>query len=299
MERSRVALVRGESRYHNVMQALDAIADDIQVAGKERIVIKPNFVSVRKALSATHADAVRAVLDFLRSRGVERATLAEGPAGGLLAEALREYGYLGLVKDYHLETVDLNHDQGVAVELYDRGLRPLKLKVARTIVESDFRISVCPPKTHDTVIVTLSLKNMAVGSLVAGDKSRVHQGYPAINLNLYKLAPYVAPHLAILDGFRAMEGSGPTDGDPVDWKVAIASSDFLAADSLAAQLMGFTLEEVGYLYYSWRKGLGKAKLEEMELCGNIGFDGARRQFQPHPTRREQLAWKLPDFERYL
>ncbi len=299
MPKSRVALVKGDDRYHNILQALESIADDIQLKGKERIVLKPNFVSVRKESAVTHAEAVRAVVDYLRSRGVREVTLAEGPASGLLQEALRSYGYLHLVREYGLKVVDLNRDEGVEVALYDRNLKPLRLKVARTIVESDYRICICPPKTHDTVLVTLGLKNMAVGSLVGGEKSRVHQEYPATNLNLYKLAPFVAPHLTILDGFQAMEGSGPTDGVLVDWRLAIASTDFLAADSIASQLMGFPLEDIGYLYYCAVRGLGKAKLEDMELVGNATFAEVQRQFKPHPSTEEQMAWRIEGFERYL
>ena len=299
MSKSRVALVTGDERYDNILQALECIEGDIDLAGRRRVVLKPNFVSVRRQLCATHAAAVKAVLDFLKARGVEQVTLAEGPAMGTVRQGLRAYGYLPLVERYNLHVVDLNDDESVEVELYDRKLHPMRLRVARTMVESDYRISVGPPKTHDLAIVTLSLKNMAVGSLVRGHKSRVHQSCPVIHLNLYKLASHVAPHLTVIDGFQAMEGNGPVSGSPVDWRTAIASTDFLAADSLAAQLMGFQLEDIGYLYYCQLKGLGRGRLEEMELVGNATFAQTRRRFRPHRTYKRQLAWKIPNVERDL
>lgn len=299
MNKSRVALVKGDDRYGNVLQALESIEEDVDLAGKRRIIIKPNFVSVHRPLSATHVDAVRAVLDFLRARGLEGVTLAEGPAMGSVQQGLKSYGYLGLVDDYHLKVVDLNKDESVELDLYDKRLRPMRLRVARTVLESDYRISVGPPKTHDMAIVTLSLKNMAVGSLVRGQKSRVHQSCPVINLNLYKLAHHVAPHLAVLDGFQAMEGNGPVGGSAVDWRIAIASTDFLAADSLAAQAMGFALEDIGYLYYCQLSGLGQGTLEGMELVGNATLADVRRKFQPHSGYERQLRWRIADVERYL
>jgi uncharacterized protein (DUF362 family) len=96
-----------------------------------------------------------------------------------------------------------------------------------------------------------------------------------------------------------MEGNGPVSGDAVDWRIAIASTDFVAADSLAAQLMGFPLEEIGYIYYCHLKGLGRGRLEEMELVGNATVAETRRRFRPHRTYKRQLAWKIPDVERYL
>jgi len=295
----RVALIQGNDRYRNVRQALDAIADDIQVEGKKRIIIKPNFVTVHRQVAATHRDAVRALLDFLAERGVEGITLAEGPAMGSLQAALDNYGYMPLVKKYGIETVALNSDESVEVDLRDRHRNPLTLPAARTAVESDYRISIGPPKTHDMAIVTLSLKNMAVGSLLGGQKSRCHQDTPGININLYRMARYVAPHLAILDGFEAMEGNGPCSGDAVDWRVAIASTDFVAADSLCSDLMGFPPNKVGYLHYCHLMGLGQGDPSAIEIVGNATPDQVRRQFKPHRDYGRQTKWRIPDVEQYL
>lgn len=297
MTSSRVALIRGPNRYENIRQALQAIEDQIDLADKKHIVIKPNFVTINRPLAATHVDAVRAVVDYLRQRGVQEITLAEGPAIGSFEGGLRNYGYMPLIKEYGLRTVDLNHDDTIPVQVYDAHLRPHTLRVARTVIESDMRISVGPPKTHDTVIVTLSLKNYAVGSLVG--KRAVHQGCAGINLNLYKLAYHVAPHLAVIDGYVGMEGSGPTHGDPVDWRIAIASTDFLAADCLTARLMGFDPHEIGYLHYCILAGLGHGEPEEIEIVGNVSFEEAFHPFRPHPTTAKQRQWQVPEVERYL
>jgi len=64
----RVALVRGQSRRENVTAALESIAGQIGLNGVHRVLVKPNFVSVNRQLAATHVDAVRAVLDFVRAR---------------------------------------------------------------------------------------------------------------------------------------------------------------------------------------------------------------------------------------
>ena len=298
MSKHRVALTRGDDRYANVSQALRAIEDDVDLAGKRHVLVKPNFVSTSRSLAATHPHAVRAVLDFLRERGVQRITLAEGPAMGSFQRGLKNHDYSPLLEDYDLEIVDLNTDESVDVGLYTRSLQPMELPIARTVVESDYRISVGPPKTHDIAIVTLSLKNMAFGSLT-GRKSRAHQGHKGIHLNLYKLAYHVAPELAVVDGFRAMEGNGPVSGSPVDWRMAVASTDFVAADSLTAQLMGFNMEDVGYIYYCNLKGLGCGEREAMEIVGNAAFEEVRREFKPHRSYERQLNWHIPDVEEYL
>lgn len=244
-------------------------------------------------------DAARAVLDFLRARGIREVTLAEGAAMGSVQQGIQNYGYEGLVRDYGLRVVDLNEDAAVEVELLDKKRQPMRLWVARTLIESDLRISVSPPKTHDLAKVTLSLKNMAVGALTKGQKSRIHQDCPAIHVNLYKMAAHVAPHLAVLDGFQAMEGNGPVSGEAVDWRIAIASADFVAADSLAAHLMGFPPETVGYLHYCALKGLGQGDPARMQIVGNVRPELVQRRFRPHSNIRSQMDWQLAGVERHL
>ncbi len=346
---SRVALFRGENRYNNIIQALDQITADVDLSHRQRVLIKPNFVVTHRPLAATHVDAVRAVLDFVRARYDGPIIIAEGPSVQPAAEGFRCYGYEPLVDAYNLTLLDLNHDQPYPVEVYDRHLRPLRLHLARTVVESDFRISVGPPKTHDIVIVTLSLKNMIMGSLIShhthaqparngggpnlgvlkrtlwrmvplwmrrlpalewmqframstmepSDKMKMHQGYPIINLNLALIAPLVVPHIAVIDGFEAMEGNGPTEGTPVPLHVALASTDALAADIVGAALMGFDADEIGYLHYSKRMGLGAGSLEEIKIVGNTALADCCRRFRPHDAIHRQRHWQLPGIETYL
>jgi uncharacterized protein (DUF362 family) len=333
--KSRVALVKGNDRYDNIGQALDLIGDDIDLGDKKRILIKPNFVSTRRQLAATHVEAVQAVLAWLRPRYDGLITIGEGAAVSDTFDGYRNFGYLDLPQEYNVRFVDLNQDEWGPVQVYDRKLRPMGVRVAKTTLESDFRISVGPPKTHDAVIVTLSLKNMVVGSMIQGrggglfqrlgqllpnrltnsalaemmksrlstvnrsDKFALHQGYHGLNLNLYTLAKIIAPHLSVIDGFVGMEGSGPSSGDPVDLRVAIASTDFLAADTVATRLMGFDPDAVGYLHYCNLGGLGASDLNDIKIVGNATIEECAKEFRPHPTYEQQLGWRIPDVERYV
>lgn len=338
-----VALVKGDERYGNVARALELIADQIDVAGKERILIKPNFVVTNVPLAATHVDAVRAVLDFLRPRTDAWITIAEGAAIGDSFEGFRRYGYTDLVKEYKVELADINRGEWIEVPVYDGTFKTKKLRLSKTVAESDFRISVGPPKTHESVIATLSLKNMVMGALirdqreesdgsaalgvmkvmysaipdrikmsgvvtkartaVAGDmfhsdKNAMHMGIPIINLNLYRLAPYAYPHLAVIDGFVGMEGNGPTQGDPVDLRCAVASTDFLAADTVGAALMGFNVDDIGYLHYCKIKGMGEGDVEKMTILGNTLAE-CRHPFRPSPHMKNERYWAIKNVERLL
>ncbi len=290
----RVSLVKGTDRYENVLRALNLVESDIEVVSRSKILVKPNLGYPKRPVAITHVDAIRAVLDFLRQKGAGKVCIGEGSGAIDTMQAFLDAGYLELGKSYDVEFLDLDHDDYVEVQVYNRQLRPFFLRVAKTVVESNYRISVCPPKTHDSVIVTLSLKNMVVGSLIwdeqGHDKKALHQGYRAMNLSLFELAKIIPPHLSVIDGFLGMEGNGPAFGEPVELGIAIASTDFLAADCVAAKIMGFDPSGVGYLNYCEAKGLGTSNLSKMQLLGST-IEECQHPFKPHATYGEQLKWQ--------
>ncbi len=97
-------------------------------------------------------------------------------------------------------------------------------------------------------------------------------GFRGINYNLYALAPRLHPHLAVIDGFQGMEGNGPNKGTPVDHKVCVVSTDWLAADRVAVELMGIDFAKIGYLNYCAQTGLGTADLNKIEIIGERIID---------------------------
>jgi uncharacterized protein (DUF362 family) len=344
MDRSRVALVQGESRYGNVAAALEAISGQVSLAGVRRVLIKPNFVSTTDQIASTHVDAVRAVVEFVRAHYSGSIVVGEGAAVSPTWDGFRNFGYESLVDGYGVELVDLNAGDTVPVQIFTRRFRPKTVCLARAAAEDGvYRISVGIPKTHDCVIATLAIKNMVMGALVnpkavkqgggapggmrwaarlipkavwrsqlaewakgvllggsnGSSKMAMHQGFRAINLNLALVAARVWPHLAVIDGWEGMEGDGPGAGDPVDWRVVLASTDSLAADVLTAHLMGFDPARVGYLQYCQQMRLGVGALDQIEVVGNIAPEQVRRSFKPHPTYQRQLQWRLEGAERYL
>lgn len=64
---AKVCLVKGNDCRDIVYQALKKIEDQVITSiGDKKILIKPNFVITSRQLAATHVDAVRGILDFLK-----------------------------------------------------------------------------------------------------------------------------------------------------------------------------------------------------------------------------------------
>jgi uncharacterized protein (DUF362 family) len=160
-------------------------------------------------------------------------------------------------------------------------------------------------KTHDRVLATLSLKNIVFGAPVkdrgfswsasrkpgtVNDKPIAHgSGFRGINYNLFALSQQLHPHLAVIDGFEGMEGNGPNDGTPVDHRVCVASTDWLAADRVAVELMGIDFAKIGYLNYCANAGRGVADLNKIEIIGESISDH-KKTYRLSDNINEQLVW---------
>lgn len=109
-----------------------------------------------------------------------------------------------------------------------------------------------------------------------------------IHHNIATLAKLAWPDLVVLDGLYGMEGDGPVDGTPIRLNLAIASADALKADALAARIIGFEPETIGYLYYLAQQGLG-----DLSLKGLVGvpLEEARVRFKPHSNYHIQCLWR--------
>ncbi|MCX6656526.1 MAG: DUF362 domain-containing protein [Candidatus Bathyarchaeota archaeon] len=288
-----MSVVKSNGYYEGSRNALKRFEDDIaeNIKGKKMVLIKPNFVSTTVQLAATHVDTIKAVLDLLSEFYDGEIIIGEGPSGKSLIEAITNFGYSSLIDEYKIKTVDLNEDEFVELEGVNRYLKPLNFRVSKTLLESDYLISVAKPKTHDTVIATLSIKNVVVGSIVSlAEKEKIHQGAKAINENIARLGKHCMPDLALIDGFVGMEGAGPVDGDPVSLGVSSASLHPVSLDSVMAKIMGFDPLDIGYLHYLNDWGVGVADLNKITIVGEP-IEKVYRKFKPHPTFRDQLKWR--------
>ena len=210
---------------------------------------------------------------------------------GSLESGVSNFGYDRLAEDYNVEFVDLNGDEYEELEGFNRRLEPLMFRVSKTILESDYLISVARAKTHDCVITTLSIKNVMVGALATKrEKEKIHQGTRAINLNIAKLAEKCMPKLGVIDGYIGMEGRGPVNGDPVELGVAAASLHPVSLDAVMAEIMGFKALEIGYLHHLNAWGAGVADIGGIEVLGEP-IEEVSVKFRPHPMYEDQLRWR--------
>jgi len=307
--RSVVGLARGESRRKNVCESLSVIEDRIRplLASKKYVVIKPNLVSTRKQLASTHVDALHGILDFLGPRFKGPVVIAESSAG-FTTEGFDNFRYHELFAEHKslpVSLVDLDEEgKYVTHPILNGDLHFTPVRLAARLLDPDaFIISSAILKTHNVVVATLSIKNMALGAPLhspRGEKKRwsdkriyhggVRQTHVDIALTAQKLHPFWGA--TVIDGFEGMEGNGPTEGAAVPSRIAIASTDYVAADRVGIEAMGIDASWVGYLDFCAQAGLGQNDLANIEIRGPKLAEVARKYRMSDSIQRE-LRWMGP------
>jgi uncharacterized protein (DUF362 family) len=306
--RSKVALVHGEDRRKNVFQALLSIDDQIRAGlrHKKCVVIKPNGVNSRNQLASTHADALSGILDYLEPRFHGPVVIAESSADDTL-EVFENWKYDELVKQRHAQKVslvDLNREAKYeTIPLVDYDLHITPVRLAARLLDPDAYVICCAMlKTHNTVVATMAVKNMVLGTPLRSapgetrwnDKRKYHVGIRQTHYNMLLTAQKLQPNwgTAVIDGFEGMEGEGPNSGKAVPSHIAIASTDYIAADRVGLEVMGINPDWVGYLRYCGQTGLGQYDLSKIEVVGST-IASVERKYELHKDIERELKWMGP------
>jgi uncharacterized protein (DUF362 family) len=302
-----VSITDGPHRRDNVKGALDALPetdwDGLDTA--ETILIKPNLVHHQNQLASTHIDAVRGVLDAVRERTDAKVVIADASYHGTKA-AFRNFGYRHLDDEYgNIELFDLNDDEAVPGYYMKRDGTKAELDIfSKTVLDADFTICLAQMKTHRDVGVTLTMKNWTVGIWVPeprhGSSGKYWPRWPhlheegeyAHNETIAELLNQHVPDLAVLDGTVAMEGDGPSRGEPVKLGAALAGPDCVAVDAVGCRLMKINPDDIGYLALANRRGYGTIDAEEIELLSKTAIPELAQAFKKPETWDDHvLGWK--------
>ncbi|MBU0531699.1 DUF362 domain-containing protein [Patescibacteria group bacterium] len=304
---SRVAITKGDYRKDNVSRALELVSGDVtqKLRSARSIMLKPNLVHDREQLASTHVDAVRAVIEFVRAYSQAPIIVGDASYHGTLA-AFRAFGYENLIKEYqNVRLEDFN--RGEVVEGFFRINRageqvPINKGVAKSVVDSDFKICISPMKVHRNVGVSLSVKNWSIGIWVPqwsiGLRGKywprwqqLHaEGSKAHHLTVAAMWCQLQPDLCVVDGFMGMEKDGPSRGTPVEMKVALAGTDGAAVDAVTCRLMGIDPQQIGYLSIVAQKGCGIIDLSQIQLVGETDLDKIAHEFEKPTSWDRILKW---------
>src|SRR6266566_4220176 len=234
-KRSRVAILHADQ----YSDKLDELVYDglrlfnLDVRGKS-VLLKPNIVEYIPGRPVnTDTQLIGAAAEAFLRVGAASVTVAEGPGHTRDTDLLLyETGLGDQLAHRKIAFVDLNRDELIKTKLQANYSGIGHLWLPRTVLCSDFVVSMPNVKTHHWTGVTLSLKNMfgiVPGCRYGWPKNVLH--WAGIHESILNICATVRPRFVIADAIVAMEGDGPLNGSARYLKTVVLGDDPVAADS--------------------------------------------------------------------
>jgi uncharacterized protein (DUF362 family) len=240
--RSQVAIISAATYCEGLA---DSLTRALRIFGltlrHKSVLLKPNLVEYIAGVEVnTNPILVVAAAEAFRNLGARSVVVAEGPGHQRDTYlVLAESGLEAQLRMQELAFVDLNRDDLVKVPTRAKYTGLKHLWLPRTVLASDFVVSMPKIKTHHWAGVTLSMKNMfgvVPGSKYGWPKNVLH--WKGIHRSIVDICATAPIHFVVADGVVAMEGNGPLHGTHRHLGKIVLADDPVAADFVCAQLMG-------------------------------------------------------------
>lgn len=310
MEKSKVILIPCESYqedlvYEGMKAGIGLLGGWDSLIGKdEKILLKPNLVRKAEVERAviTHPVVVEATARLLREAGYEKIGCGDSCGVGSALKVMEGTGMDAVLEKYGIQVEDFGKGSPVK---YPEGKVGKEFFLADPVQEADALVNLCKMKTHALERVTGGVKNL-YGCISGLHKAQGHTKYSnadSFARMLVDLNMKIRPRLCIMDGIVAMDGNGPTSGDPVPMKLILMGTDPVAVDSVFCHLVHLKPELVPTNVYGEKMGLGTWREENIRILtpgGEISMAEAVKQYgnpDYRVDRRKQRKniWNKLDF----
>jgi uncharacterized protein (DUF362 family) len=291
----RVAIVRVVESIEKATQDAIELLGGIKEFAKPRgsYLIKPNlFTTIPAEKGATTDPRVFMTIAKMLKDLEAIPVVGECPATASYARPDIVFDGLGIRK--------LCDTAGVQINVLDRE-EPIKIRnpdaevvkefwFPKYALDCDGIVNVAKLKTHALTKMTCALKNL-FGLQQGGTKAHHHvrtgndpESFNRLLVDLYDTIKGNVV-LNVVDAVVAMEGEGPTTGDPVELGLIIAGADAIAVDLVSSAIMGWEPMEVGTNYLCFERRLGPASIDDIEIVG-LSIEQAGRPFKRPQTHSD-------------
>jgi len=211
---------------------------------------------------------------------VENKTVVTNPVKGAVNNkwmpVLNSYG-LGFTPLTDVEWVLFKPKEKLLVldSIFPEGIRIPKMFLGKNVLHLP------TVKTHGHSITTGAIKN-SFGGLLKEVRHYCHKYMHETLVDLMILQKEIHSGIfAVMDGTVAGDGAGPRTMIPHVKDYILASGDSVAIDAVAARMMGIDPLSIPYLRMCDERGLGNARMENIDIAGediqdvNFGFQASR------------------------
>ncbi len=234
----------------------------------ERVLIKPNMAYGKhySKCICTHPAVIRVVYELISDMG-GKCFIGDSPGLGKFIDSAKKSGYMEFLQGFEMQ----DFLEKVEVKNLDNKIFKT-FKVARQITETDKIINIAKFKTHGSMLLTLSVKNM-FGAIVGLEKPEHHlrAGKNQLMFAKYLVELYytIKPDLNVVDAIQGMQGNGPVAGEPKDMGFISAGFDGIILDYYTAKTTGFPANTLPTFIAAKQLGHGITDIEKAHLVGTV------------------------------
>ena len=229
--------------------------DGLRISPGERVALKINLAvpAPPEAAVGTHPELLRAAITVLKELRADVVVVEDCEEAALLIS-----GVAGVVAQTGVPFLNLRDRPFQAVTS-----AATVYQYARDLLQSTHLISIPKLKTHLYTYYTGAIKNM-FGCIPKAQRRELHREMATARfaehlVNIYAIRP---PDLVIMDGILAMEGIGPTQGDPKMAGLLLIGNDGVLLDYSAAALMGYDPGQIETIRIAMERGLHRCPPEQ-------------------------------------
>ncbi len=286
-----------EEVYSAVRRSIELIGGiESFVKDKERVLIKPNLLGAKPRHSAVTTDPaiVGALIRIVKEAGGVP-LVGDSPGLGTAAKVAAKNGLREEVERLGAKLIELS----TPVEVRNtKGLRFKKLVVAEEALDVDVIINAPKLKTHAQMFLTMAVKN--IFGCVPGKRKVQWHLTAGVDSDyfadmLLELALFIKPRLSILDAVISMEGNGPASGTPRETGFVMASTEPIALDRAACEVLKANPEDMPTLKRAKEHGLGTTDIDKIELLGDATSELEVTDFEFPPLISTNFTASLPGF----
>lgn len=250
-----VVVIKGDNASNMAYEAMKKVYKPCSQNKSVLLKVNTGFKGPMGTGLCTHPETVRGAIRFFKEEGFEKIYVGDSSIAGVDNwEALKAAGIYDLCEEMGATCVNLDEEEMIKLEV-PNGVIVKELKFSSLVFNVDIVVSMPVIKTHMYTGATLSIKNMK-GAMHKLNKTILHRILipspdpkkgKVLDFGIAELARICYPDYALIDGFVAMEGFGPSGGTPKNLGVILASDEPIACDLVALRLMGMAWDDISHL----------------------------------------------------
>jgi uncharacterized protein (DUF362 family)/Pyruvate/2-oxoacid:ferredoxin oxidoreductase delta subunit len=236
------------------------------VHAEERILLKANLLAGAEPdkVVTTHPAVFKAVARHLGATGA-RISYGDSPGLGRPDAVSRRAGLAKVAEELGIPMADFTVGETVS---FPEGRLMRQFNIARGVLDCDGMVSLPKMKAHQLTRFTGAVKNQfgCIPGLLKGEFHARMSDMDRFAHMLVDLNRFLKPRLFIMDGIVAMEGNGPRNGKPRQVSALLLSTDPVALDAAACNIIN--LDPALVPTNKWGQEMGLGSHTGMTLVGD-------------------------------